>query len=202
MSNANPRIPSQDGEPAWEAAYLLPLQGRWSEEDFLKFHSTQMAELTNGRLEILPMPNLKHQRLLKMMLRLLEAAAPPQSLVLFAPLPTKLFPGTIREPDLLYISQDNLPPPDAEYPSKIDLAMEIVSDGTEARKRDYEDKRLDYAKAGVAEYWIVDPLDQAVTVLALAGKQYIEHGRFVSGETASGKLLSNLMVDVAALMQA
>lgn len=202
MSNAIPRIPSQDGEPAWEAAYLLPPQGRWSEEDFLKFHSTQMAELAEGRLEILPMPNLKHQRLLKMLLGLLEAAAPPQSLVLFAPLPTKLFPGTIREPDLLYISPDDLPPSDAEYPSKIDLAMEIVSDGAEARKRDYEDKRLDYAKAGVAEYWIVDPLDQAVTVLVLAGKQYIELGRFVSGQTARGKLLSNLMVDVAALMRA
>ena len=166
MSNATPRIPSRDGEPAWEAAYLLPPQGRWSEEDFLKFHSTQMAELVNGRLEILPMPNLKHQKLLKVLLGLVEAAAPPQSLVLFAPLPTRLFPGTVREPDLIYISPDNLPPKDAEYPAKIDLAMEIVSDGTEARKRDYEDKRLDYAKARIAEYWIVDPRDQAVIVLA------------------------------------
>ncbi len=202
MSNATPRIPSRDGEPAWEAAYLLPPQGRWSEEDFLKFHSTQMAELVNGRLEILPMPNLKHQKLLKVLLGLVEAAAPPQSLVLFAPLPTRLFPGTVREPDLIYISPDNLPPKDAEYPAKIDLAMEIVSDGTEARKRDYEDKRLDYAKARIAEYWIVDPRDQAVIVLVLEGEQYFEQGRFVSGQIANGKLLTNLMVDVAALMRA
>jgi len=202
MSNASPRIPSKDGEPTREAAHRLPPQGRWSEEDFLKFQSTQMAELVNGRLEILPMPNLKHQRLLKMLLGFVEAAAPPHSLVLFAPLPTKLFPGTIREPDLLYISPDNLPPVEADYPTKIDLAMEIVSDGTEARKRDYEDKRLDYAKAGVAEYWIVDPRDQIVTVLVLVGEQYVEQGRFVSGQTANGKLLSNLIVDVATLMRA
>lgn len=202
MSNATPRIPSQDGEPTWEAAYLLPPQGCWSEEDFLKFHSNQMAELVNGRLEILPMPNLKHQRILKMLFGLLETAAPPQSLVLFAPLPTKLFPGTIREPDLIYISPENLPPRDAEYPDRIDLAMEIVSDGTEARKRDYEDKRLDYAKAGVAEYWIVDPRDLVVTVLVLMVDQYVEQGRFVSGQTANGKLLSNLRVDVASLMRA
>ena len=202
MSNVTPRIPSRDGEPAWEAAYLLPLQGRWSEADFLKFHSTQMAELVNGRLEILPMPNLKHQKLLKMLLGLVEAAAPPQSLVLFAPLPTTLFPGTVREPDLLYISPENLPSKEAEYPARIDLAMEIVSDGTEARKRDYEDKRLDYAKAGIAEYWIVDPRDQAVIVLVLEGEEYVEQGRFVSGQIANGKLLTNLMVDVAALMRA
>lgn len=202
MSKPTPPIPSQDGEPTREAAHRLPPQGHWSEEDFLKLQSTQMAELVNGRLEILPMPNLKHQRLLKMLLGFVEAAAPPHSLVLFAPLPTKLFPGTIREPDLLYISPDNLPPVEAEYPTKIDLAMEIVSDGTEARKRDYEDKRLDYAKAGVAEYWIVDPRDQIVTVLVLAGEQYVEQGRFVSGQTANGKLLSNLIVDVATLMRA
>ncbi len=201
MSNVLPRLPSKDGEPAWEAAYLLPLQGRWSEEDFLKFHTTQMAELVNGRLEILPMPTLKHQRLLKLLLGAMENASPPGGLVLFAPLPTKLFPGTIREPDLLYISPEHLPPADADYPTKIDLAIEIVSDGMEARKRDYEDKRLDYAKAGVSEYWIVDPKDQTVTVLVLVGDCYNDHGRFASGQTATGKLLSKLSVDVEALMR-
>lgn len=74
MSNVIPRLPSKDGEPAWEAAFLLPLQGRWSDEDFLKFHTTQMAELVNGRLEILPMPTLKHQRLLKKLLGVLMLA--------------------------------------------------------------------------------------------------------------------------------
>jgi Uma2 family endonuclease len=202
MSNATPRLPSKDGEPAWEAAYLLPLQGRWSEEDFLKFHTTQMAELVNGRLEILPMPTLRHQRLLKKLLRVLEGAAPTSSLVLFAPLPIRLFPGTIREPDLLYIAPEHLPSPDDEYPSKIDLAIEIVSDGTESRKRDYEDKRVDYAKAGVSEYWIVDPKDQTVTVLVLAGDCYVDFGRFVPGQTASGKLLNKMMISVEALMQA
>ena len=201
MSNVLPRLPSRDGEPAWEAAYLLPLQGRWLEEDFLKFHTTQMAELVNGRLEILPMPTLKHQRLLKLLLAAMETAAPQGGLVLFAPLPTKLFPGTIREPDLLYISPEHLPTPDADYPTKIDLAIEIVSDGMEARKRDYEDKRLDYAKAGVSEYWIVDPQDQTVTVLVLVGDCYDDHGRFVRGQTATGKLLSKFTVDVDALMR-
>lgn len=201
MSNVVPQLPSKDGEPTWEAAYLLPPQGRWSEHDFLKFHTTQMAELVCGRLEILPMPTLQHQRVLKMLLHAVEAASPAQSLVLFAPLPTKLFPGTIREPDLLYISPKHLPASDVDYPTKIDLVMEIVSDGNEARKRDYEDKRLDYAKAGIAEYWIVDPKDQSVTVLTLAGDHYNNHGLFVARQTATGLLLKNLAVDVDALMR-
>ncbi len=64
MSISTPRIPSPNGEPAWEAAFMLPVQGAWSEEDFLKFHTNRMAELVDGRLEILPMPTLKHQRIL------------------------------------------------------------------------------------------------------------------------------------------
>lgn len=201
MSQSLPHLPSADGEPAWEAAYLHPPQGRWSEEDFLKFHTTQMAELVNGRLEILPMPNLKHQRILLLLLDWIRIAS-PNGLSLFAPLPTKLFPGTIREPDLLYIAPENLPAADVEYPTKIDLAIEIVSDGTEARKRDYEDKRRDYAKAAVSEYWIVDPQEQTVTVLVLDGEQYTDHGRFTCGQTASGKLLPAFSVDVQALMNA
>jgi len=202
MSDVIPKIPSADGEPTWEAAYLLPPQGRWSEEDFLKFHTTQMAELVDGRLEILPMPTLKHQRMLRLLLGLVESAQTPGGLALFAPLPTRLFPGTIREPDLFYMAPENIPGPEVEYPTKIDLAIEIVSRGTEARQRDYHDKRRDYAKAGVSEYWIVDPEAKWITVLVLDGETYRDHGCFESGQTASGILLPGLAVDVDRVMNA
>ena len=109
MSITVPQIPSANGEPAWEAAFLLPSQGQWSEADFLEFHTNRMAELVDGRLEILPMPTLRHQRILIWVLGMFEAAAPAGSVTLFAPLPTRLFPGTIREPDILYIAPENAP---------------------------------------------------------------------------------------------
>jgi Uma2 family endonuclease len=202
MSDVVPSLPSKDGEPAWEAAYLHPPQGRWSEEDFLKFHTSQMAELVDGRLEILPMPNLKHQRMLLLLLDLMRRAMPIGGTALFAPLPSRLFPGTIREPDLLYISPDNRPADDVEYPTRLDLVMEIVSRGEDAKKRDYVDKRRDYAKAGITEYWIIDPEESMVTVLALRGEVYEELGCFKKEETASGELLGDLAVDVTALMSA
>ena len=199
---AVPRVPSANGEPAWEAAYMLPVQGSWSEEDFLKFHTNRMAELVDGRLEILPMPTLKHQRILRWLLGMFEAAAPGGSITLFAPLPTRLFPGTIREPDLLYIAPENAPGPDVDYPTHIDLALEIVSPGKDARQRDYEDKRIDYARAGISEYWIVDPLENQVTVLVLQDSIYLEHGVFRMGDIASGLLLPGLSVDVRAMLNA
>jgi Uma2 family endonuclease len=202
MSVTTPTIPSPNGEPAWEAAYMLPVQGKWSEEDFLKFHTNRMAELVDGRLEVLPMPTLKHQRILRWLLGMFEAAAPAGSTTLFAPLPTRLFPRTIREPDLLYIEPENAPGPDVDYPSHLDLALEIVSPGKDARQRDYEDKRIDYARAGISEYWIVDPLENLVTVLVLQDSNYTEHGVFRIGDVASGLLLPGLNVDVRVMFNA
>ena len=204
MSVTTPQIPSANGEPAWEAAYMLPVQGSWSEEDFLKFHTNRMAELVDGRLEILPMPTLKHQRIVIWLLDAFRRVVShePNATVLLAPLPTRLFPGTIREPDLLYISPENSPGPDVEYPSHLDLALEIVSSGKDARQRDYEDKRIDYARAGISEYWIVDPQENQVTVLVLRDGAYIEHGVFRTGDFASGLLLPALQVDVRAMLNA
>ena len=62
------------------------------------------------------------------------------------------------------------------YFSGADLVVEVISpDDTD---RDLVDKRADYAELGIAEYWIVNPLDEMVTVLHLGGKQYAEHGVF------------------------
>ena len=51
------------------------------------------------------------------------------------------------------------------------------------------DKRLDYAEAGIPEYWIVNPLDETVTVLFLADGAYREHGVFRPGAHAGSALL-------------
>ena len=73
--------------------------------------------------------------------------------------------------------------------------MEIVSEGDENRDRDYKMKRRDYAKAGIKEYWIVDPEEEKIVVLALKGKSYRQHGAYRSGQAAESKLLKGFTVD-------
>ncbi|TWT88042.1 Uma2 family endonuclease [Neorhodopirellula pilleata] len=194
-----PRLPSKDGEPAWEAAYFFAPQGRWSEETFLQFHTNQMAELVEGRLEILPMLTWLHQLILEFLFDRFRDHVRQQKLggkMLMAPLPIKLFPGTIREPDLLYVRPENIPADIRGYPDKIDLAIEIVSEDLKSRQRDYEEKRIDYAKAGVSEYWIVDPQEQVVSVLTLQDAQYQIDQECRVGETAKSRLLSGLAIPV------
>lgn len=76
-----------------------------------------------------------------------------------------------------------------------DLVMEVVSTD---RRLDYEQKRGEYAKAGIAEYWIVDSKDKKITVLRLQDGQYAVHGEFMAGEQATSVLLPGFIVDVNA----
>ena len=75
-----------------------------------------------------------------------------------------------------------------------DLVIEVVSN--EGRQRDLEIKRQEYARAGIAEYWIVDPQVQQITVLALEGSAYVVHGQYSHGCDAESRLLPGFKVGV------
>lgn len=64
------------------------------------------------------------------------------------------------------------------------------------------DKRLDYAEAGIPEYWIVDPRYETGTVLTLAGGEYAEAGAFARGTDAVSSFVPDLQVSVDDLFDA
>lgn len=92
------------------------------------------------------------------------------------------------------------PPAPAQYVGGADLVMEIVS--PDDPDRDTDVKRREYARAGIQEYWIVDPRDESILVLVLDGRQYREGGRFVAGQNARSELLAGFEVDVTAAFAA
>jgi len=74
--------------------------------------------------------------------------------------------------------------------------VEVISEGEENRRRDLETKPLEYARAGISEYWIVDPEKQQIVVLTLEGDAYREHGVFGMEERATSLLLPGMDVSV------
>ncbi len=58
----------------------------------------------------------------------------------------------------------------------------------------------EYARAGIAEYWIVDPTLSLITVLSLSDGAYIVHGEFQKGDQAVSRLLPGFAVDVATVL--
>ncbi|NEP02916.1 MAG: Uma2 family endonuclease [Symploca sp. SIO2E9] len=78
--------------------------------------------------------------------------------------------ATTRLPDLMVLSEElatalegaNRSTVIADMPPPM-LVVEVVSPNQE--KRDYRYKRSEYAARGITEYWIVDPMQQIITVL-------------------------------------
>jgi Uma2 family endonuclease len=85
--------------------------------------------------------------------------------------------ATVRLPDLVLLSEAaatalegatrsiityDMPPPR--------LVVEVVSPNQE--KKDYRYQRSEYAARGIAEYWIVDPIQQQVMILTLVDGLY------------------------------
>lgn len=182
--------PSAEGEPVWDLATFFPAQGCWTDEDYLALSSNRLIEITDGWIEVLPMPTILHQLIVEFLHAQLKrhvGRQDPRGLVLFAPLPVRLRPGMYREPDVVYVSGSRAAESDL-YPVGADLVMEVVSEVEQNRQRDYVRKRHEYCEGGVSEYWIVDPQQKTITVLVLANGEYEQWGVFAGTDQATSRL--------------
>jgi Uma2 family endonuclease len=134
-----------------------------SYESFLQWSDDTHAEWVNGEVIVFMPPLIIHQHLLSFLDTLLTLYAQIFNLgrVLTAPCEMRHLPGyASREPDLLFIAQANLHRLTSErVDGPADLVIEIVS--PTSVKRDYATKFGEYQQAGIREYWIVDPRDEA-----------------------------------------
>ena len=177
---------------------IRPRQGCWSEHDYLWLtdRCTRVVELADGCIEELPPPTDTHQTVLASLVRQFDHHLNARGgVVRFAALRLRIREGRFREPDLLVLLDANDSRRQDRYWLGADLALEVVSPDDPARA--YQEKRADYAAAGIAEYWIADPARGTITVLELRGGVYSEHGVFASGDTATSPRVDGLAVDVA-----
>ena len=182
---------------------ILPPQGAWSDDAYLWLsdHTNRPIELTDGHIQDLPIPTFIHQAILLFLYGLFHDHVTPRGgVVMVAALRMRIRPAKFREPDLLLLRDCDDPRGQNRYWMGADLVVEIVSPDNPGR--DLVEKRIDYAEAGIPEYWIADPRDETITVLALREDTYVEHGVFVRGDTATSPLLEGFAVDVAAVFNA
>jgi Uma2 family endonuclease len=197
-SHARPKV----GEPSWEVAYLFPSQGTWTEEEYLALPENRQIELSNGFLEVLPMPTTSHQAIIAFIYGALLAFIEPRQLgkVFFAGIRVRLWKGTFRLPDVVFMLARHADRMGEEYWRGADLVMEVVSGTAKDRRRDLKAKVAEYARARIPEYWIIDPQEAQLTILRLRGKSYAPHGRYGRGMQARSVLLKGFEVDVDAVL--
>jgi Uma2 family endonuclease len=193
-------------EPAWEVALLFPPQGKWSVEEYLSLTDSinQFVEFSGGKIQVLPMPTIGHQRILVYLFMLLRDFATAHKLgeVLPSVFRIRVASDQFREPDIAFRRRENESKSETRYWNIADLVVEIVSDDPESHERDYVTKRRDYAAAGIPEYWIVDPQKERITVLVLEGGAYAVLREFAPGEQAVSRLLPGFSADVSTVFRA
>ncbi len=191
--------PAGIGEPTWDVARLFPNQGYWTEHEYLALDGNYFVEYSDGCLEVLPMPTMTHQLIVLWLYGKLLEFVTPQNLgrPLVSPFRVRLRNAKYREPDVVFMLSSHASRMREAFWEGADLVMEVVSN--DDRGRDLEIKRLEYAEAGIPEYWIVDPQQSTITVLRLAGDHYDVHGCFAKGQTATSMLLPGFAIDVAAV---
>jgi len=142
-------------------------------------------ELVDGHLEIMTPPSFRHLLIADKLKEILNQKIKRQqkSLICLSELGVRTGWKKSRIVDLAVISRSQIinsleQTAICEIPPL--LAIEIVS--PDSIQRDYRYKRSEYAAVGIAEYWIVDPLEQKITVLTFNEGLYDE--QVYLGETA------------------
>ncbi|PAV28040.1 endonuclease [Virgibacillus profundi] len=78
-----------------------------------------------------------------------------------------------------------------------DFVVEIISPSS--AKIDRLDKRLAYQRAGVKEYWIIDPANQIIEVYLLKGQTLELNNVYNRGDFVSVQVLESLTIDTTIL---
>jgi len=118
----------------------------------------QRHELLDGVHVVTPSPALRHQRIVLELIGTLRAALRTRKdlELLTSPADIRLGPRTVVQPDLFICRVDPSDPP-SDWPGLgvPIVTIEVLSPGTASSDRGV--KRRIYQRAGVAEYWVVDP---------------------------------------------
>ena len=147
---------------------------RWPEDG-------RRYELYDGEVFEIPSPLPIHQMVLaRLYLALQGHVSSHGGIVLFAPLDIVLTGYDVVQPDLVLFTRErqHLIDPKKVTRKAPDLAVEILSPGTEANDRGRKLRLL--AAHGVREYWIVDADAAHIEIHRVAGE------RFALVQTATG----------------
>jgi Uma2 family endonuclease len=172
-------------------------------EEFLTYDdgTDTLHELENGELVAMPAESEINRRIAMFLVAyFLQMGIPPYRLTMKTEIAVTSTQVSVRVPDLVLLSEEgaaalsgasrslvlmDMPPPL--------VVVEVVSAGQE--KRDYRYKRSEYGARGIAEYWIVDPVTQRVTLLEWVEGLYEERG-YGLGERIRSSVLDGLDLTV------
>jgi Uma2 family endonuclease len=138
-------------------------------------------EIFDGELVVTPAPGPPHQiTTLELTMRLYRNLA-EVAITLISPVDVLLAPRRVLIPDIVVVRNERraiVTGRAVEGPP--DLVVEVLS--PRGATRDRVRKAPLYAKSGIPEYWIVDPVARTIEVYALGDRGYCLDGEYHVGE--------------------
>lgn len=157
-------------------------------------------ELIEGELFVAPAPNIEHQRKSFRIAKRVSDHVERNDLgeVFIAPCDVVLVPGTVLEPDIIFVSKarKSIIKEDC-IEGAPDLVVEVLSDSS--RTIDRFVKRDRYAEFGVPEYWLLDPFEPRIEVLRLEAGKYRLIASFGPKDTLESPTFPGFRLPLASL---
>ncbi|MFN3851885.1 MAG: Uma2 family endonuclease [Spirosomataceae bacterium] len=170
---------------------------RWTYERMTaELPAESRYELRDFHLLEMPSPKPKHQRVL---LNLYDSVKPfikSQKLgeIFIAPLDVIFDEGNVAQPDLIFIANENKQIiKESSIMGVPDVLVEVVSKGSVAR--DYIEKKNDFERFSVKEYWIIDSLNESIWVYSQNTDNKFELYSYAEAdETAKSKYFTDFSI--------
>ena len=177
---------------------------KYTYADYLTWDDDKRCELIDGEVYMLAAPSSTHQEIFgNLFLELGNYLKGKNCKVYPAPYDVRLNAeaedDTVVQPDISVICD----------PSKIeergckgapDMVIEILSPST--TRHDQVVKLNQYCKAGVREYWLVDPERRQVQINLLKDGMYINRGYYGDTDTVSVNILDDCQINLADIFPA
>ncbi len=174
----------------------------WSEAEFERLPDDGRWEVVDGRAILLPPNDLEHQDLsdtlvgiFRQQLKVLECGFAVSTPNIFIPRRCESSGGfQNRVPDIAVFRHK--PKRHFEVGKPPELVIEILA--TRRGNVERTEKLDDYALAGIAEYWIINPFDRRVEIYTLRGEEYVLQ-RTASNEIISPATFPEIAIDLSSL---
>ena len=158
----------EEAQPAYDIRYTYA--------DYLQWDDDKRRELIDGAPYLMALPTPRHQELLGNLFMIFSNFLKGKHCKVYLPLDVRLnadsLDDTVVQPDLLIVCDRSIID-NAGIKGVPDMVVEILSPSTASYDKNLKFKT--YLRAGVREYWIIDPKNETLAVHVLKDGNYITH---------------------------
>jgi Uma2 family endonuclease len=175
-----------------------PEQGHWTYQEYAALPDDgRRYEIIGGVLYMSPSPSEAHQsivtRLVYHLFGYVELGR--RGRVYVSPFDVELALDDVVQPDVLVLLNAHL---NRITPSRVrgapDLVVEVVFPGSSTQDRHV--KFTAYARAGVSEYWLIEPFARTIELFTLEAGEYRSLGVYEGAATLPSRVLPGFLVKV------